>query len=335
MMFNIAAETIHEKFEEVHANSDTRHDWSRDEISTLFDKPFADLVFEAATIHRKFHDPNKVQLSQLLSIKTGGCPEDCGYCPQAARYSTGVSATKLMELEKVLQAATKAKEAGASRYCLGAAWRSPKDREIDQVCNMVRGIKQLGLESCVTLGMLTPQQVCKLKDAGLDYYNHNIDTSPEHYGDVISTRSIVDRLNTIENVRSAGINVCSGGIVGLGESQDDRVGMLQTLANLPHHPESVPINQLVPVAGTPLASTPGVDPLEFVRVIAVARILMPRSTIRLSAGRVQMSDEMHALCFLSGANSIFFGDTLLTTENPQHARDNRLFARLGIRPLDL
>lgn len=331
-MLDVAPDIDDENLDEICANPDTRHDWSRPEIEALYNKSFADLVFEAATIHRRYHDPNKVQLSQLLSIKTGGCPEDCSYCPQAARYNTGVSATKLMEVEKVLQAARAAKEAGASRYCLGAAWRSPKNRDLDQVCDMVRGIKQLGLESCVTLGMLTPEQVCKLKDAGLDYYNHNIDTSPEHYDDVISTRSIVDRLSTIENVRSAGINVCSGGIVGLGENQHDRVGMLMTLANLEQHPESVPINQLVPVEGTPLANAAPVDPLDFVRVIAVARILMPRSAIRLSAGRSQMSDEMHALCFLSGANSIFFGDTLLTTRNPQHERDMKLISRLGMSP---
>ncbi len=329
MSFTLA-DTLHEIIDHDNPDCEVRHDWARGEIEEIYNLPFADLLFRAATVHRRHHDPNKVQLSQLLSIKTGGCPEDCAYCPQAARYNTSVSATKLMAVERVLQAAKAAKDAGASRYCLGAAWRSPKDRDLDQVCEMVRGINGLGMESCVTLGMLTPKQVCKLKDAGLDYYNHNIDTSPEHYGDVISTRSIVDRLNTIENVRSAGINVCSGGIVGLGESQDDRIGMLQTLANLPEHPESVPINQLVAVAGTPLSDADAVDPLQFVRVIAVARILMPKASVRLSAGRTQMTDEMQALCFLAGANSIFFGDTLLTTDNPQHERDMQLFERLGI-----
>lgn len=331
MSFTLA-NTLHEIIDHDNPDREIRHDWERREIEEIYNLPFADLLFRSATVHRRHHDPNKVQLSQLLSIKTGGCPEDCGYCPQAARYNTSVSATKLMAVETVLQAANVAKDAGASRYCLGAAWRTPKDRDLDQVCEMVRGINGLGMESCVTLGMLTPDQVCKLKEAGLNYYNHNIDTSPEYYGDVISTRSIVDRLNTIENVRAAGINVCSGGIVGLGESQDDRIGMLQTLANFPEHPESVPINQLVTVAGTPLSEADAVDPIQFVRVIAVARILMPKASVRLSAGRAQMTDEMQALCFLAGANSIFFGDTLLTTDNPQHEGDMRLFERLGILP---
>ncbi|OYY77795.1 MAG: biotin synthase BioB [Sphingomonas sp. 28-62-20] len=314
--------------------SEIRHDWERSEVEGLFNLAFADLIFHASSIHRKYHDPNKVQLSQLLSIKTGGCPEDCSYCPQAARYDTDVTASRLMAVSAVVEAAKAAKAAGASRYCLGAAWRSPKDRDLEQVCDMVRGIKQEGMEACVTLGMLTPSQTAKLKQAGLDYYNHNIDTSPEHYGDIITTRTIEDRLNTIENVRSAGINVCSGGIVGLGESQTDRAGMLQTLANLPDHPESVPINQLVRVEGTPLSDTDSIDAFDFVRTIAVARILMPRSAVRLSAGRAEMADEAQALCFLAGANSIFFGDKLLTTENPQHENDMRLFARLGITPLN-
>ncbi len=310
-----------------------RHDWTRAEIEALFDLPFNDLLFRAQTVHRAHFDPNRVQLSQLLSIKTGGCPEDCGYCPQSAHHGTDLKASKLMEVESVLADARRAKDAGASRFCMGAAWRSPKDRDLDAVCAMIEGVKALGLETCVTLGMLDDSQSARLKDAGLDYYNHNIDTSEEFYGEIITTRTYKDRLDTLENVRQSGINVCSGGIVGMGESRADRAGMLMTLATMPKHPESVPINLLVQVEGTPLFGEDGFDPLEFVRTIAVARILMPASTVRLSAGREDMSDEMQALCFLAGANSIFYGEQLLTTPNPDANKDTALFERLGIEPL--
>ncbi|RMF09525.1 MAG: biotin synthase BioB [Alphaproteobacteria bacterium] len=309
-----------------------RHDWTRAEIEALFDLPFNDLLFEAQSVHRNHFDPNKVQLSQLLSIKTGGCPEDCGYCPQSAHHGADLKAGKLMDVEQVIEDARRAKEAGASRFCMGAAWRSPKDRDLDKVCAMIEGVKALGLETCVTLGMLDERQSARLKQAGLDYYNHNIDTSEEFYGEIITTRTYKDRLETLENVRNSGINVCCGGIVGMGESRTDRVGMLLTLATMPKHPESVPINLLVQVEGTPLFGEEAFDPIEFVRTIAVARILMPQSYVRLSAGRESMSDEMQALCFLAGANSIFYGEQLLTTPNPEANRDMALFQRLGIEP---
>ncbi len=300
----------------------------------LFALPFTELVFRAAEAHRTHFDPTEVQISTLLSIKTGGCPEDCAYCPQAAQYDTGVKAEKLMSLEAVLAEARAAKAAGAQRFCMGAAWRSPKDRDLDQVCAMVEGVKALGLETCVTLGMLESAQAKRLKDSGLDYYNHNLDTSPEYYSEIITTRTYRDRLDTLGNVREAGINVCCGGIVGMGESEDDRVGMIATLASLPVHPESVPINMLVQVEGTPLAGRAPLDPLDFVRTIAVARMTMPASVVRLSAGREDMTEEAQALCFLAGANSIFYGPKLLTTPNPDRDRDMRLLDKLGMRPME-
>jgi biotin synthase len=310
-----------------------RSDWTREEVEALFALPFPELLFRAQVAHRAHFDPLEIQMSTLLSIKTGGCPEDCAYCPQSARYATGVDATPLMPLDDVLAAARAARDAGATRFCMGAAWRSPRDRDLEPVSAMIAGVKALGMETCVTLGMLSGPQARTLADAGLDYYNHNIDTSPEYYGDVISTRVYADRLTTLEHVRDAGINVCCGGIVGLGENVADRAGMLHTLATMPVHPESVPINLLVRVAGTPLGDSDAVDPLEFVRTIAVARVLMPASMVRLSAGRETMSDETHALCFLAGANSIFFGEKLLTTPNPEHTRDARLFETLGLRAM--
>ncbi len=310
-----------------------RHDWTREEVAWLFAVPFPDLVFRAAQVHRENFDPAEVQISTLLSIKTGGCPEDCAYCPQSAKYDTGVQAEKLMNLDAVLAEARAAKSAGASRFCMGAAWRSPKDRDLDAVCAMVEGVKALGLETCVTLGMLTAQQAQRLKGAGLDYYNHNLDTSPEYYGSIITTRTYQDRLDTVAHVREAGIHVCCGGIVGMGEGLDDRIGMIATLANLPQHPESVPINMLVRVEGTPLADKRALDPFDFVRTIAVARICMPASLVRLSAGREDMSEETQALCFLAGANSIFFGPRLLTTPNPERDRDMALLDKLGMRPM--
>lgn len=310
-----------------------RHDWTRDEIEALYALPFNDLLFRAQSVHRENFDPNRVQLSQLLSIKTGGCPEDCAYCPQSAFHDAGLKADKLMEVEAVLADARRAKEGGASRFCMGAAWRSPKDRDLDKVCAMIEGVKAMGLETCVTLGMLDEGQTARLKNAGLDYYNHNIDTSEEFYDRIITTRTYKDRLDTLENVRESGINVCCGGIVGMGESRTDRAGMLMTLANMPKHPESVPINLLVQVEGTPLFGEDDFDALEFVRTIAVARIMMPQSFVRLSAGREDMSDETQALCFLAGANSIFYGEQLLTTPNPESNRDVALFERLGISPL--
>jgi biotin synthase len=311
-------------------NGGVRHDWTRDEVRALFELPLPELVFAAQTVHRRHFDPTQVQLSTLLSIKTGGCPEDCAYCPQAARYDTGVEASKLMALDAVLAEARRAGEGGATRFCMGAAWREPKDRDLDQVCAMVEGVKRLGLETCATLGMLTQGQADRLKAAGLDFYNHNLDTSPDYYGAIITTRTYDERLATLASVRAAGIKVCCGGIVGMGEGREDRVGMIHTLATLPEHPESVPINLLVRVAGTPLADAPPLDGLEFVRTVAAARIAMPRSMVRLSAGREEMSDELQALCFLAGANSIFCGPRLLTTPNPETPRDRALFARLGI-----
>ena len=309
-----------------------RHDWTRAEVRALFDQPFMDLVFEAQAVHRRYHAANAVQLSQLLSIKTGGCAEDCAYCPQAQKFAaeTGLKASKLMHLGEVLEAARAAKAAGASRFCMGAAWTRPKDRDLDDIVAMVEGVGALGLESCMTLGMLEDYQAQRLAAAGLDYYNHNLDTSPEYYKDIITTRTFEERLETLGHVRAAGINVCSGGIVGMGEAREDRVGMIVALATLPQHPQSVPINRLVRVKGTPLAETKELDGLEFVRTIAVARIAMPRSVVRLAAGREKMSDELQALCFMAGAASIFRGEKLLTTPNPGEDRDRALFERLGL-----
>lgn len=308
-----------------------RHDWKQAEVAALMALPFTELLFRAQTVHRAFHDPGVIELATLCSIKTGGCPEDCAYCPQSAQYDTGVAAGKLMTLAAVLAAAAAARAAGATRFCMGAAWRSPKAREIDAVAAMVAGVKALGLETCATLGMLTPAQAEALRDAGLDFYNHNLDTSPEYYGSIISTRTYADRLETLDHVRAAGIAVCCGGIVGMGESEADRAGLIAALASLPAHPESVPINALVRVAGTPLGEGEPVDPIAFVRVIAAARITMPRSVVRLSAGRETMRAETQALCFLAGANSIFAGEKLLTTPNPSQDRDAALLARLGLR----
>ncbi|HEY0180686.1 MAG TPA: biotin synthase BioB [Dokdonella sp.] len=310
-----------------------RHDWSRGEVRALFDLPFADLLARAHAVHRAHHDANAVQVSTLLSIKTGGCPEDCAYCPQAARYATGVAAEKLMSVDAVVAKAKQAKAAGATRFCMGAAWRSPKDRDVPKVAAIVAAVKALGLETCATLGMLTRPQADALKRAGLDYYNHNLDTAPEFYGEIVRTREYQDRLDTLGAVRDAGLRTCCGGIVGMGESRDERAGLLQVLANLPAHPDSVPINRLVRVEGTPLAETAPLDPFEFVRTIAVARLLMPASIVRLSAGRAEMSDELQALCFFAGANSIFYGEKLLTTGNPDTVRDLALFERLGIHAM--
>ena len=307
-----------------------RHDWTPDEVAALLALPFTELLYRAQTVHRAFHDPLRVQISTLLSIKTGGCPEDCAYCPQSAAHEAGVPAGKLMALDAVLGQARAAKDAGASRFCMGAAWRSPKDRDLDAVCAMVAGVRALGLESCVTLGMLTGAQAGRLADAGLDYYNHNLDTSPEYYGDIITTRVYQDRLDTLAHVRDAGIAVCCGGIVGMGERVEDRAGLIAALASLPKHPESVPVNALVRVAGTPLAEAAPIDALDFVRVIAAARMTMPASVVRLSAGREGMSDEARALCFVAGANSIFYGERLLTTANPAADRDRALLQRLGL-----
>jgi len=308
-----------------------RHDWSSSEVRALFALPFMDLIVRAQAAHRAHHEPNTVQMSTLLSIKTGACPEDCAYCPQSVRFDTGVEAEALLPVAAVRAAAERAKAAGATRFCMGAAYRSPKARELAIIAQMVAEVRALGLETCATLGMLEPQQAETLKQAGLDYYNHNLDTSAQFYGQIISTRTYQARLDTLAAVRAAGIKVCCGGIVGLGESQGDRAELLRTLANLPEHPESVPINQLVKVPGTPLADAPDVDPFDFVRTIAVARLLMPRAHVRLSAGREAMSDELQALCFLAGANSIFYGEKLLTTGNPDVTRDRQLFARLGLR----
>ena len=298
----------------------------------MYGQPFNDLVFAAQAVHRRNFDPNRVQLSRLLSVKTGGCPEDCGYCSQSARHKSGLKASKLMAVEAVVAEAAKAKAAGATRYCMGAAWRSPQERDMDAVCAMVEGVKALGMETCMTLGMLSDRDAARLKGAGLDYYNHNVDTSERYYGEVITTRTFADRLDTLARVRDAGIKVCCGGIVGMGEGEADRIDMLVTLANLPEPPESVPINLLIPIEGTPLANVGKLDPIDFVRTIAAARIMMPTSHVRLSAGRTEMSDEMQALCFLAGANSIFAGDTLLTAANPGEDADTALFKRLGIEP---
>jgi biotin synthase len=313
-------------------DSGVRHDWSRDEVRSLYELPFNELLYRAQTVHRRHFDPDAVQISTLLSIKTGGCPEDCGYCPQSVHYDTGLEPEALLDVEEVVTAARRAREAGATRFCMGAAWRNPRGRNFERVVEMVRRVRAEGLETCVTLGMLDAEQTRELKQAGLDYYNHNLDTSPEFYGEIITTRRYQDRLDTLGHVRDAGINVCCGGIVGLGESRDDRVSLLCELANLPEHPGSVPINQLVKVAGTPLENEPGIEPLEFVRTIAVARLMMPASWVRLSAGRSEMSDELQALCFFAGANSIFYGEKLLTTGNPDTARDDALFEKLGLHP---
>jgi biotin synthase len=313
-------------------NQEIRHDWSPEKVEALYARPLNDLLFEAQSIHRRHFDPNRVQVSTLLSIKTGACPEDCAYCPQSAHYAPGRQADSLLSADSVIEAARAAKAAGATRFCMGAAWRSPKDRDLDAVEAMIVGVSGLGLETCATLGMLTLEQACRLKAAGLDFYNHNLDTSAEFYGSIISTRTYEDRLETLAHVRQAGIHVCCGGIVGMGERVEDRLELLRTLANLPQHPESVPINLLVQVEGTPLYGTPRLDPLEFVRIIALARIMMPASYVRLSAGREEMSAETQALCFFAGGNSIFYGEKLLTTPNPVPAEDQALFARLGIRP---
>ncbi len=310
--------------------STLRNNWSKAEISALFDLPFSDLLFQAQSIHRQHFDPNQVQVSTLLSIKTGACPEDCGYCSQSAKNDAEVERERLLALDEVIEKAQLAKDHGASRFCMGAAWRNPTDKNLDKVIDMIVAVKGLGLETCVTLGMLTDEQTQRLQQAGLDYYNHNLDTSPEHYGNVITTRTYQDRLDTLQHVRDAGINVCSGGILGMGEQRADRKSLLQQLANLPQHPESVPINMLVQVEGTPLYGVDEIEPLEFIRSIAVARILMPQSFVRLSAGRTEMSDETQALCFLAGANSIFYGDKLLTTANPDENHDQQLFDKLGI-----
>lgn len=308
----------------------TRHDFNTSEVLELFALPFNDLIFKAAEIHRRFHNPNAVQISTLLSIKTGSCPENCKYCPQSAHYNTGLQKESLLEISKILEAANAAKEAGASRFCMGAAWRNLHDRDVDQICKIVDEVKKTGLETCMTLGMLTSNQSKKLKDAGLDFYNHNIDSSPEFYSEIISTRNFEDRLNTLKNVREAGLNVCSGGIVGMGEVREDRAKMLIVLANLPTHPQSVPINMLVKVKGTPLAEVENLDEFEFIRTIAVARIMMPKTVVRLSAGRENMNEQTQALCFLAGANSIFYGEKLLTTANPEMERDSKLLEKLGI-----
>jgi len=314
------------------AETAIRHNWTLSEVQGLFELPFNDLLFRAQGAHRQFFNPNEVQVSTLLSIKTGACPEDCKYCPQSNRYDTGLEQEKLMEVEKVLEEARAAQASGATRFCMGAAWRSPKKKDMPYVTAMVRGVKELGLESCMTLGMLSAEQALELSEAGLDYYNHNLDTSPEYYGEIITTRTYADRIDTLGNVRDAGIKVCSGGIVGMGETVRDRAGLLIQLANLPVHPESVPINMLVRVEGTPLADEAELDPFDFIRTIAVAKILMPQSHIRLSAGREQMNDEMHALAYFAGANSIFYGEKLLTTANPEANKDLQLFERLGIKP---
>nr|VFJ73764.1 MAG: biotin synthase [Candidatus Kentron sp. FW] len=313
-----------------------RHDWRPEEVEAIFTQPFNDLVFQAQAIHRAHFDPNELQISSILSIKTGACSEDCAYCPQSARYQPGQTNVEgLMPIDMVLEAARQARDNGATRFCMGAAWPCPKPRELDQVLTMIEGIKSLGMETCTSLGMLDKQQAKQLKDAGLDYYNHNLDTSPEFYGEIITTRTYEDRLNTLENVREAGISVCCGGIVGMGENKNDRIGLMMQLANLPKHPDSVPINLLIQVEGTPLERIEDIDPLDFVRVVALARILMPKSYVRLSAGRQKMSDELHVLCYLCGANSIFYGEKLLTAKNTEAERDRELMKRLGMRPAKL
>ena len=314
-------------------SNEPRHTWTQAEAEALFALPFNDLIFQAQSVHRQWFDPNEVQKSTLLSIKTGGCPEDCGYCSQSAKFEAGIKATKLMDVDTVLEGARRAKASGASRYCMGAAWRSPKDRDIDAVVEMIKGVREMGMETCMTLGMLTPDQAGRLKEAGLDYYNHNVDTSEEFYGEIITTRNFEDRIETIRHVQEAGINVCAGGILGMGEQIGDHASMLVTLANLNPQPQSVPINMLIPIAGTPLGEAEAVNPLDFVSCIAVARIMMPKSVVRLSAGREWMSDETQALCFLAGANSIFIGEALLTAANPELSKDEKLSQRLGLKPM--
>ncbi|EJG2252333.1 biotin synthase BioB [Vibrio parahaemolyticus] len=309
---------------------EVRHNWTHAEVRDFMEKPFMDLLFEAQLVHRQYQQTNHVQVSTLLSIKTGACPEDCKYCPQSARYTTDIEKERLMEVERVLDAAQKAKNAGSTRFCMGAAWKSPKERDMPHLTDMIKGVKDMGLETCMTLGMLTPEQAKQLANAGLDYYNHNLDTSPEFYGNIITTRTYQDRLDTLSHVRDAGMKICSGGIIGMGESANDRAGLLVELANLPTHPESVPINMLVKVKGTPLETVDDVDPFDFIRLIAIARIMMPQSAVRLSAGRENMNEQMQALCFMAGANSVFYGCKLLTTPNPSEDKDMMLFKKLGI-----
>ncbi|MEH0666260.1 biotin synthase BioB [Vibrio scophthalmi] len=309
---------------------EVRHNWTVEQVRALMEKPFMDLVFEAQTVHRHYQQANHVQVSTLLSIKTGACPEDCKYCPQSARYQTDIEKERLMEVERVLDAAQKAKNAGSTRFCMGAAWKNPKQRDMPHLTEMIKGVKDMGLETCMTLGMLTAEQAKELSQAGLDYYNHNLDTSPEFYGNIITTRTYQDRLDTLSHVRDAGMKICSGGIIGMGESANDRAGLLVELANLPTHPESVPINMLVKVKGTPLEEVEDVEPFDFIRLIAIARIMMPRSAVRLSAGRENMNEQMQALCFMAGANSVFYGCKLLTTPNPSEDKDMQLFKKLGI-----
>ncbi|EJN8558190.1 biotin synthase BioB [Vibrio alginolyticus] len=309
---------------------EVRHNWTHAEVRDLMEKPFMDLLFEAQLVHRQYQQTNHVQVSTLLSIKTGACPEDCKYCPQSARYTTDIEKERLMEVERVLDAAQKAKNAGSTRFCMGAAWKNPKERDMPHLTDMIKGVKDMGLETCMTLGMLTPDQAKQLATAGLDYYNHNLDTSPEFYGKIITTRTYQDRLDTLSHVRDAGMKICSGGIIGMGESANDRAGLLVELANLPVHPESVPINMLVKVKGTPLEEVDDVEPFDFIRLIAIARIMMPQSAVRLSAGRENMNEQMQALCFMAGANSVFYGCKLLTTPNPSEDKDMMLFNKLGI-----
>ncbi|EHK6024518.1 biotin synthase BioB [Vibrio parahaemolyticus] len=309
---------------------EVRHNWTHAEVHDLMEKPFMDLLFEAQLVHRQYQQTNHVQVSTLLSIKTGACPEDCKYCPQSARYTTDIEKERLMEVERVLDAAQKAKNAGSTRFCMGAAWKNPKERDMPHLTDMIKGVKDMGLETCMTLGMLTPEQAKQLANAGLDYYNHNLDTSPEFYGNIITTRTYQDRLDTLSHVRDAGMKICSGGIIGMGESANDRAGLLVELANLPTHPESVPINMLVKVKGTPLETVDDVEPFDFIRLIAIARIMMPQSAVRLSAGRENMNEQMQALCFMAGANSVFYGCKLLTTPNPSEDKDMMLFKKLGI-----
>ncbi|EOV4649838.1 biotin synthase BioB [Vibrio parahaemolyticus] len=309
---------------------EVRHNWTHAEVRDLMEKPFMDLLFEAQLVHRQYQQTNHVQVSTLLSIKTGACPEDCKYCPQSARYTTDIEKERLMEVERVLDAAQKAKNAGSTRFCMGAAWKNPKERDMPHLTDMIKGVKDMGLETCMTLGMLTPEQAKQLANAGLDYYNHNLDTSPEFYGNIITTRTYQDRLDTLSHVRDAGMKICSGGIIGMGESTNDRAGLLVELANLPTHPESVPINMLVKVKGTPLETVDDVEPFDFIRLIAIARIMMPQSAVRLSAGRENMNEQMQALCFMAGANSVFYGCKLLTTPNPSEDKDMMLFKKLGI-----
>ncbi len=316
----------------VESNAEVRHDWTEQEVRALFELPMNDLLFQAQSVHRQHFNPNEVQVSTLLSIKTGSCPEDCKYCPQSAHYNTGLEKQRLMEVEAVLNKAKQAKESGSTRFCMGAAWKHPTDRDMPYVIEMIKGVKAMGLETCMTLGMLKESQAEQLSEAGLDYYNHNLDTSPEFYDKIITTRTYEDRLNTLQHVRDSGMKICSGGILGMGETAKDRYGLLMQLANLPQQPESVPINMLVKVQGTPLENVDDLDPLEFIRTIAVARIMMPKSHVRLSAGREQMSDELQSMAFFAGANSIFYGECLLTTPNPETNRDLQLFKRLGIRP---